>query len=123
MRGQFILDHEVYRKQKWDMLKTIRSETDNERAQSDTILEIQDLTNKKRELDKLVLQSVRLAIVNQEHEKVFQYLDLINFTQSLKLVIRLCNSLKADELAQRVSMFISEKETREHHEQQRQQAI
>lgn len=99
MRGQFILDHEVYRKQKWDMLKTIRSETDNERAQSDTILEIQDLTNKKRELDKLVLQSVRLAIVNQEHEKVFQYLDLINFTQSLKLVIRLCNSLKADELA------------------------
>lgn len=80
MRGQFILEHEVYRKQKWDMLKTIRSDVDNERPQSDTILELQEITNKKKELDKLVLQSIRLAIVNDEHEKVFQYLDLINFT-------------------------------------------
>lgn len=78
------------------------------------------MTDKKRELDKVVLQLIRLAIINDEHEKVFQYLDLINFTQSLKLVIRLCNSLKADQLAQRVNMFISEKETREVHETQRQ---
>ena len=53
------------------MLKTIRTEGDNERAQSDTILEIQELTNKKKELDKLILQSIRLAIINDEHEKVF----------------------------------------------------
>jgi len=83
-------------------------------------LEIQEITNKKKELDKIVIQSIRLAILNDEHEKVFQYLDLINFTQSLKVVIRLCNSLKADQLAQRVSMFISERETREIHETQMQ---
>ena len=57
---------------------------------------MQEITNKKKELDKIVMQSIRLAILNNEHDKVFQYLDLINFTQSLKLVIKLCNSLKAD---------------------------
>ena len=121
MRSQFILSHEVYRKQKWDMLKTIRSETDNEGHQSMSILELQDITNKKKELDKIIIKSIHLAILNDEHEKVFQYLDLINFTQSLNLVIRLCDSLKADQLAHRVNMFMNERVTREKHETQVQQ--
>lgn len=41
---------------------------------------MQEITNKKKELDKIVMQSIRLAILNNEHDKVFQYLDLINFT-------------------------------------------
>ena len=80
LRNQFILSHEVYRKQKWELLKTIRTEADNERHQSQSILELQEITNKKKELDKIVMQSIRLAILNNEPDKVFQYLDLINFT-------------------------------------------
>ena len=122
LRNQFALDHEQYRKDNWETLKTVRSETDNERAQSGSIFEPKDIVAKKKELDKLVLNAIRLAIVNDEQEKVFTYLELLHFTQSLKLCIKLCNNLKADRLAQRVSMFISDKETREMHDSQRMQA-
>lgn len=40
------------------MLKTLRTETDNERYQSQSIMELQEITNKKKELDKIVMQSI-----------------------------------------------------------------
>ena len=103
------------------MLRSIRTEADNERHQSASILEMQEITKKKKEIDKLVLQSINLAIRNGDEEKVLHYLDLLNFTVSLKAVIQLCNKSNADQLARRVSMFISEKDTREMHEMQVQQ--
>ena len=99
------------------MLRSIRTEADNERHLSASILEMQEITKKKKEIDKLVLQSINLSIRNGEEEKVLHYIDLLNYTQSLKAVIQLCQQSNADELARRVIMFISEKDTREMHEQ------
>jgi len=56
---------------------------------------------------------VRTAIVNDEHSKVMTYLDLLHFSQSLKLVVKLCNSLGQHALAQQVSIFISDKDAQE----------
>ena len=48
-----------------------------------------------------------------EKEKVFDYMDMLHFSQSLKLCAKMCDKLKAGDLAQKVSKFISDKETRE----------
>ena len=51
--------------------------------------------------------------MNNEREKVFDYMDTIHFSQSLKLCAKLCEQLKAQDLAQKVSKFINDKETKE----------
>ena len=80
---------------------------------SESILEQKELVQKKRELDKHVLNAVRTCILNDEHSKVMTYLDLLHFSQSLKLVVKLCNSLGQHVLAQQVSTFISDKDAQE----------
>ena len=59
----------------------------------------QDLTNKKKEMDKLLLNAIRLCIISDDHEKVFTFMDMLNFTQSLNICVTLCNQLNQDELA------------------------
>ena len=51
--------------------------------------------------------------MNDEREKVFDYMDMIHFSQSLKLCAKLCEQLKAQDLAQKVSKFINDKETKD----------
>jgi hypothetical protein len=79
-REQVIFDHEQYRKDVWEPLKRFRGPYDNERFLTESIMEARQITEKKKELDKLILNAIRLCIVNDEHDKVFTYLDLLNFT-------------------------------------------
>ena len=64
-------------------------------------------------MDKEILNAIRICVMSDEKEKVFEYMDQLNFTQSLNLCAKLCDKLKAQDLAQKVSKFIQEKETRE----------
>jgi hypothetical protein len=59
------------------------------------------------------MNAIRLCIINSDYEKVFGYMDLMHFTQSLKLVVRLCEQMKVPILAQRVSKYLQDKETKE----------
>ncbi len=67
----------------------------------------------KREMDKECLNAVRLCVMEGDKEKVFDYMDQMHFSQSLKLCAKMCDKLKANDLAQKVSKFINDKETRE----------
>ena len=40
-------------------------------------------------------------------------MDMLHFSQSLKLCAKMCDKLKANDLAQKVTKFISDKDTRE----------
>jgi len=80
-----------------------RSKYDNEVYLSESIMDQKQLVMKKKELDKHILNAIRMCIVTEEKERVFSYLDMLNFTQSLKLAVKLCNSLKQNELAQRIN--------------------
>ena len=40
-------------------------------------------------------------------------MDMIYFSQSLKLCIKLCEQLKAPDMAQKVNKFLQDKETKE----------
>jgi DNA-directed RNA polymerase subunit L len=64
-------------------------------------------------MDKLLLNAVRICLMSDDNEKVFSYMEMFNFTQSLKLCIKLCEQLKRPEMAQKVAKFIEDKETRE----------
>ena len=84
------LEHEIFRKQNWESLKHFRSKYDNEFAQSETILDNGAIVELKRAMDKECLNAIRLCIMNDEKEKVFDYMDMIHFSQSLKLCAKLC---------------------------------
>jgi len=76
-------------------------------------MSLSDVNTKKKEIDKLILESIRICIVNEEQEKVFSYIDQLSFTQSLKYCIKLCESLQAYELSQKVGKYLQEKEQKE----------
>lgn len=79
VREQLIIDHESYRKQHWEPLKHFRSKYDSEYPLSETILTSSELNNKKKEMDKHTLNAIRLSIIADDHERVFAYMDLLNF--------------------------------------------
>ena len=79
---------------------------------AENILDNSEIQKKKKEFDKLMLNSIRLCIMNDEHDKVFSYIEMLHFTQSLKLCIKLCGSLQQATLANKVSQYLKEKEQR-----------
>lgn len=98
-RESFILDHEQYRKDVWEPLKMFRGQYDNERFFSESILDAKAILKKKKDVDAHILNQIRLCIMNEEHNKIFTYLDLLHFRQTMKLVVTMCNKLKQDFLA------------------------
>jgi len=82
-------------------------------------MDTSEVTNKKRELDKLIIENIRMCIMNEDHQKVFTYLNLLHYSVSLKLVVKLCDQLKQANLAQQVSKFMEDKQYRESFEAQR----
>ena len=80
---------------------------------SESILDNNEIQSRKKEMDKICLNAIRSCIISGETEKVFGYMDMIQFNQSLKICIRLCEQMKQQELAQKVSKFIQDKETKE----------
>jgi len=38
------------------------------------------LTTLKKEIDKLILNAIRLCIISDDHEKVFTFMDMMNFS-------------------------------------------
>lgn len=66
---------------------------------SESIMTPSELNNKKKEVDKLLLNAIRMCIISEDHEKVFSFMDMLHFTQSLNICVTLCNQLNSDELA------------------------
>lgn len=99
LRQKFIFEHERYRQEVWLPYKLFRGNHDNERFLSETILEQKELIEKKKEMDKTLIETIRLAIINDEQDKVFTYLELLNFTASIRIVVKLCNQLNQNVLA------------------------
>ena len=79
---------------------------------SSSILEAKEIILKKKEFDKIILNQVKNCIDSDEHEKIFTYLDLLNFNQSVKLAIKLANAHKQNSLANKISQYVTEKEQR-----------
>ena len=51
------------------------------------------LQKEKKDIDKLLIEAIRLSILKAQDEgaeRVFQYMDMLYFSQSLKIVERLC---------------------------------
>ena len=74
------IDHETFRKEQWETLKNFRSKYDTEFYQSESILDQTQLINKKKDIDKLLLNAVRMCIMGDDHEKVLSYMEMMNFT-------------------------------------------
>ena len=102
-RDQLIIDHENFRRETWEPLKHFRSKYDNEYPLSLSILSTGDIAKKKKELDKVTINAIRLCILSQDHDRVFSYLELLNFSESLKMCIKLCDAMNAQELSQKIA--------------------
>lgn len=107
------LDFESYRKDQWEHLKHFRTKYDNEHPQTESIFSKDDIQNKKKEMDKLIINAIRLSIIAEEYEKVFSYMDMLHFAQSLKVCVKLSEQLNAHDLASRISKFVQDKEQKD----------
>lgn len=72
-----LLDQETFRKSQWEHLKHFRSKYDPEFSLTDSIKSSADVNKTKKEMDKLVLNSIRLAVVEEQTAKVFEYLEML----------------------------------------------
>jgi len=73
------LEHEIFRKQNWESLKHFRSKYDNEFSQSESIMDHSEMVELKRSMDKECLNAIRLCVMKDEKEKVFDYMDMLHF--------------------------------------------
>ena len=112
-RNKIIHEHEQFRNDVWLPLKLFRGHYDNERFQSETILDDKGLIQKKKDQDKILINAIRTCILSDQEDKLFTYIDMLNFAQSYNLCVKLCVSLNKDDLAQRVRKLVAEKEQNE----------
>ena len=56
-----------------------RTKYDNEYVQTETIMTKADIAAKKKDIDKAILNAIRLCIIGGENEKVFTYMNMVNF--------------------------------------------
>lgn len=66
-----IIDHEVFRLENWESLKHFRSKYDGDHHRSASILDPSEITKMKVDVDKLLLNAIRVCIIKDELEKIF----------------------------------------------------
>lgn len=79
MMSQLAVNHEQYRKDVWEPLKNFRGRYESAKILSDSILEAKEITQKKKELDKLTLNLIKTCIVEGHDDKVYSYIDNLCF--------------------------------------------
>jgi len=82
-----MLDHETFRNEVWLPNKLFRSQRDNEFHLSSSIKDTKELVQLKKDQDKATINAIRSSILLDQHDKVFTYIDLLNFTQSIKICV------------------------------------
>lgn len=71
------------------------------------------IQKEKKEIDKLLIEAIRLSVMKDEAEKVFQYMDMLYFSQSLKVVEKMCEQMKVPDMANKINKFLQAKENKE----------
>ena len=64
-------------------------------------------------MDKVCIEAIRSCIMSDQTDKVFGYLDMIEFSQSLKICIKMVEQMKRPDLAQKLNKFINDKQTKD----------
>lgn len=113
-----LIDQETFRFENWEQLKQFRTKIVPEYFLSESIKDPNQLQSEKKEVDKLLLNAIRLCLIKEDFQKVFSYMDMFYFTNSLKLVEKMCEQLKQPELAKKVNLYLSEKENKDLYMQQ-----
>jgi len=85
-----LIDHEVFRMENWEQLKHFRSKTVPDYYLSESIKDPTQITSDKKEVDKLLLNAIRICLIKDDSQKLFSYMDKLYFSQSLKLVEKMC---------------------------------
>lgn len=110
---QIQIEQEQFRRESWESLKNFRSKYDNEYNVSESVMDKNEIDNLKREVDKLLLNAIRITILKEEAVKVMFYLEMVYFSQTLKLCVKLCEQLKSPDMAQKVNKFLQDKDTKD----------
>ena len=75
-----MIDHETYRRETWESLKQFRSKYDQEYHLSASIMNVTEIVDLKKAVDRSLIDAIRLCILKEETEKVFSYIDMLYFS-------------------------------------------
>jgi len=87
---QMMIDQETFRLENWEQLKQFRSKMVPDYFLSESIKDQSQIQTEKKEVDKLLLNAIRLCLIKEDFQKLFSYMDMFYFTHSLKLVEKMC---------------------------------
>jgi hypothetical protein len=102
LREHIELTHQQWRRTKWSYLRNTRTQKDPNFFISKSIFTDIETTEKKKNLDKITINSIRIAALNQDKKKVLMHAQRLNLTKSFHICISMLEELKlpliADEL-------------------------
>ena len=96
--------HETWRTSMWADLKESRSKLDPERQISLSIRDKETLLKDKVNVDKILLNSIKIALVDENHMKVLSYVKQIQLLKTLNLVALLCEKMNAHSCASTIRL-------------------
>ena len=99
LKGKLEVCQATERLKHWGFLKLKRKKGENEFEMSEGILNEHQIFNKKRDLDKILIQAVRLCCVKDQIQKACSYANMCFLPQSIQICTKLAYQLNKTHIA------------------------
>lgn len=121
LRENMELTHQQWRRGQWSHLRNTRTQNDPSHALSSTIWTDIETTEKKKVMDKITINCIRISALSQDKMKVLSHAKRLNLVKSYTICISLLEELKQPLIAEELRKMRDNKETEEL--QQREKAL
>ena len=115
------LTHQQWRRHQWSHLRNTRTQKDPAYGLSRSIYTDVETLEKKKALDKITINSIRIAAMSHDKTKVLMYATKLHLTKSFSLCISLLEELKQPLIADEFRKIRDKKEVEE--AQQREKSL
>ena len=118
MRETLELTHQQWRRHQWSVLRNTRTQKDPSYNQSKSIYTDMDVINKKKALDKITINSIRIAALSEDKAKIFSLSAKIHLVKSYTICISLLNEMKMPLIADELRKIQDKKEIEEQNDRE-----
>lgn len=113
LREYLEFSHEKWRRAQWSHLRNTRNQSDPSYFLSQSIYTDQNTLEKQRKLDKTLINSIRLAALNQNKAKILTLSKRLYLTKSISLCITLLDEMKLAFIADQLRGMLAQRQNDE----------
>ncbi|CAI2383333.1 unnamed protein product [Moneuplotes crassus] len=120
IRESIELTHQQWRRHQWSSLRNSRTQKNPSYNQSKSIFTDIEMTQSKKALDKIIINSIRIAAHNDDKAKILSLARKLHLVKSYSLCITLLHEMKLPFVADELQKVMEKKEMEEQNERERQ---